>query len=304
MNEYIFCCDLTVPHYSCCFRFDSEEGLKYQEKYGLRGFEHNPPPLDEVLMNNYTRKPISFRINASSETIVDSGPGPYVPTWQTSPVLKKQQINDNLYRNPKHSHLVNRSIVEGKAVFGRFEYGVPGGINNTNSTTALLATLRSFVEKKEVGYLGALVVFVYFPIYENFDDVINQPSNGSGEDVSDTRQNRKVVGVLQNIVHWRAYLRYLLPSSIRGITVVLENTCDGFFTYTLFGAEANVTGFGDLHQPKFNKYERFAEFDVEKTVTDGTLEGTPVDLDSCNYVLHIYPSQVRMTKTGEELSAE
>jgi hypothetical protein len=268
-------------------QFYSEEGIKYQEKYGLGDFEHNPPPLDDVFMTNYTRKPISFHDKVSNKITEDNSHGPYLPTWQTSPVLKKQQINENLYRHPKHSHLVNRSIAEKKAVFGRFEYSVPGGINSTNETTALLATLRSFVERKQVGYLGALVVFVYFPIYESFDD---PPTSAAS--VGNTVLNREVVGVLQSIVHWRAYLRNLLPSSILGITVVLENTCDGFFTYTLSGEEANVTGFGDLHQPKFSGYQQTAAFNAEKTISDGTLNGTSVDLDECNYLLHIYPSQV------------
>lgn len=273
---------------------DSEEGIRYQDKYGLGNFEYNPPPLDDVLMTNYTRKVITYLNNVTNETVVDMGPGPYLPTWQTSPVLKKRGINNNLFHDPKHSYLVNRSITEKKAVFGRFDYGPAGGINATNTTTAFLATLRSFVEKKQVGSLGALVVSVYIPIYENFNDLVDMSTNTTNDTaVQDPNKDRQVVGVLHNVVHWRAYLRSLLPTSIRGIGVVLENTCDGFFTYTLYGAEANVTGFGDLHQTKFDSHGRTGSFDVETTVTDGTQNGIPVDVDGCNYVIHVYPTQVR-----------
>jgi hypothetical protein len=285
--------------YVILLNLHSNEGINYQENYGLGNFEYNPPPLEEVLMTNLTRKPITYLDNVKNESIVDMGPGPYLPTWQESPVLKKSHINDNLFRSEKYKYLLNRSLTDKKAVFGHFEYGPAGGINNTNTTTALLATLRSFVEKKEVGYLGALVVSVSFPIFENFNDMVYLPAGNVSQEVNSSsitprvpNQNRKVVGALLTIVHWRAYLRNLLPTSIKGITVVLENLCDGFFTYTLFGNDANVTGFGDLHQTKFSSYERIGTFDVENPVLDGTLDGIPVDVAGCHYSIHVYPTQV------------
>jgi len=46
-----------------------------------------------------------------------------------------------------------------------------------------------------------------------------------------------MVGLLQSIVPWDAYLRDLLPAGVTGIYVVLKNTCGQEYTYALDGSK-------------------------------------------------------------------
>lgn len=224
-----------------------ENGLRYQEEMGLGNLEYGPPPLDEVLMTNFTRMEI-FSYNDDGEKNIAAGPGPYLPKWQSSPLLKKDPVNDDILDDhSQHKVFAQKCIETGHAVLGNFENAPAGSIQHPNRTTALLATLRSFVEKKEVEYLGALFARLYLPIFDSFG------------------QDREVVAVLHAIIHWRAYLRKLLPSNVMGVVAVLQNSCDGYFSYEINGQDAAVLGFGDLHDPKFNQYERVVYFDIERT---------------------------------------
>jgi hypothetical protein len=240
---------------------------------GLGELENEPPELNEVLMTNYSRMPI-FHYNEAEEMVHEASPGLYVPKWQSNPVLRKDPVNQNILSHALHGSFVQRCLDTGHAVLGNFENAPAGSIRHPNKTTALLATLRSFVEKEEVEYLGALFSMLYLPIFDTFGP------------------NRQVVAVLQAIVHWRAFLRKILPDNVQGVTVVLENSCDGFYTYEINGRDAAVLGFGDSHDPKYDHYERVVFFDVEQTIVDGTENGLPIDLSACVYSLHVYPSQV------------
>jgi hypothetical protein len=95
---------------------------------------------------------------------------------------------------------------------------------------------------------------------------------------------------MKSAIHGRAYLRFLLPSNVRGITVVLENDCDGFHTYEINRNEAYVIGFGDQHDPKFDYMEQFGTFTIEN-LEDGTVSGIPLNQEGCPYSFQIYPTQ-------------
>lgn len=146
----------------------------------------------------------------------------YLPIWQTSPVLKYSYINENMLRRKNVSipqSEVARIVFENEdAILGGFIAAPPGSTRDKNPTTALFATLRSIVEGKEVAYLGDPMAQMYIPIFDKFDT-----------------SERKVVALLTAVVHWRAYFRKILPTNINGIHVVLDNSCDGFFTYELNG---------------------------------------------------------------------
>jgi len=50
------------------------------------------------------------------------------------------------------------------------------------------------------------------------------------------------------VMAFDAYLIDLLPDGVRGIYVIVENTCGGIFTYRLHGNQAEFLGVGDLHE--------------------------------------------------------
>ena len=61
------------------------------------------------------------------------------------------------------------------------------------------------------------------------------------------------------------------------------------FTYVLDGSEVKPLGFGDLHDPKFDKWGRKATFG-QVSLPDGTAMGITLD-HKCSYHIHVYPSQ-------------
>ncbi|CAB9498466.1 Receptor-type guanylate cyclase gcy [Seminavis robusta] len=64
-----------------------------------------------------------------------------------------------------------------------------------------------------------------------------------------------------------------------------------YFTIVIEGVEAYAVGHGDLHERKFNQYERRASYvKNDFKMNDGTLSGIPID-QTCTYQLRVYPSQ-------------
>lgn len=71
-----------------------EDGFAYQQDLGIDGFEINPPDTHETLLNEVTGNDI-FYYDKDGWPVVDEGPGPYLPSWETSPVLRKELVNEN-----------------------------------------------------------------------------------------------------------------------------------------------------------------------------------------------------------------
>lgn len=150
-----------------------------------------------------------------------------------------------------------------------------GDAFSANPVTAFFALLKSIAEGKPMNYAGDPVADLYFPIFDSFNTT-----------------TQKTVAVLNAILEWKTYFRNLLPSNINGVVVVLENTCNGTFTYVLNGEDEDVIpiGFGDHHDTKFDAYERTSAFG-DIILKDGTIHGIELEGDDCKYVLHVYPSQ-------------
>lgn len=125
----------------------SEAGLEFNTKMGY----------DSFLVQNVSSFPnvseISY-INDLNEVMIDADPGPYLSRWIFSPAVSSQIINYNLFQKESAAQYVHSCIDNKHAVFRSFEYGSPGTMQSEDSETALLATLRSIKEGKEVHYLG------------------------------------------------------------------------------------------------------------------------------------------------------
>jgi len=238
----------------------------------------------------------------------------YLPTWQTSPLLQRRYLNEDILSQPNataaSAHL---AIASHQAVLGSFVAAPFGKSSHSNPSTSKFATLHSMasataanadlvnVSKHETHYLGEPLTYLYIPIFDKYD-------------VS----TRKVVAVLQSLIHWRSYLRMALPQDIPPIRVVLDMKCpsmDGHdeasssYTYEVQGQEAYIVGFGDDHNAVMDKYKFQAEF-AHYHLNDGTVAGVHVvhpfqdDYASatttgnvagaCHYDMRIYPTQLFM----------
>ncbi len=204
---------------------------------------------------------------------LSSSKGPFLPRWQSSPVLRTNQINENIFEDPEVSQTAMDCVESKSAVFGGFVWSHRGPTTDPNTTTAHFATLRSMWDREKVEYLGDPMSNLFIPIFDKLDGT-----------------DRAVVGVLRSTIHWQSRMINILPETNRGITVVIDNKCDGNFTYELRGENAYVVGFGDRHDRAFDQYEVLGKF-LTENIDDGTSTGIPLNQEGCPYTFHIYPTQ-------------
>jgi hypothetical protein len=228
-------------------------------------------------MTNYTKRAIHY-IDSNGNELVSKGPGPYLPTWQASPVLKQENVNLNLLEHEEAAESVQHCLEKEVAIFGPFIHGPRGYLNSSDPTTSLIASLRSMEQHHAEEYLGAPVTNLYLPVFNSFD-----------------AKGRKLVAIMTAMIHWRSYFFDLLPDNIRGMVAVLDNNCYGKVTFTIDGAIATTTSINGDHDSDFDQYEKHISIEnfQSQSIADGTKHGLPLDLDGCLYDVHVYPSEVR-----------
>ncbi|CAB9511106.1 Receptor-type guanylate cyclase gcy [Seminavis robusta] len=110
--------------------------------------------------------------------------------------------------------------------------------------------------------------FMYHPVYKR----VREPGSG-------------VVATVTASVAWDASMRNLLPSNVRGILCVVENTCDQVFTYEINGKDAIYLGSGDMHNPKYDHLEVMVDLSMHTHPNFTTTPG------HCQYSMHVYPTE-------------
>uniref|UniRef100_A0A7S3DSF0 Phosphodiesterase n=1 Tax=Entomoneis paludosa TaxID=265537 RepID=A0A7S3DSF0_9STRA len=262
------------------------EGRAYQEELAANGFSRR-----RKMLENTTEKELNFDSGIGNriyqftpyfDTIVDPGPGPYTPVWQSSPVTFLDSINMNLIEFPGERENLEKVFETGEILFGGLNTHDPGDVNSDNLTTAWLAGLLSTFEGRPVEYKGDPITNAFFPIFDKTD----------GDD-------REVMAIMKIDFNWASYFENILPDNSRGVVVVLEN-CEGAFTYEINGAEVDLVGVGDQHDRKFTSDGRFGSFKDVLTVQDGSRQGMPLN-QVCPINIHVYPSQAFYDEHNSEL---
>ena len=255
-------------------QYPSEEGYAYQTAVGLNQLlpEANLSPSTLKANSSAHGKFAIFDLDKNGKPYVDPGPGPFLPVWETSPVLKRNWVNRNLFQDPVLGPEARRSLETNEAIIGRFQMAQPGSLHDANYATSFYASLLSVNAGTEVDYNGDPMSTVYVPVFNSFSP------------------NRTAMGVLTATVHWASYFRGILPSSIQGVIVVLENSCNDTYTYQIDGEDVIPIGAGDLHNPNFDAYVQSTEFSDHLKIEDGTIGGLTLNQDQCRYSIHVYPS--------------
>jgi class 3 adenylate cyclase len=250
----------------------SDEGHAFQQQIGIDTFVDDSQQTQQSWLTTNKVDPLHTFDNTGTPSLVQAT-GPYLPRWQTSPVLRTSVVNEDLFLKEGVGEVARTCIEYESAVLGGFVTAPAGPSTDPNPKTAFFATLRSMWEDKQVNYLGDPMAHLHIPIFDRFNST-----------------ERKVVAVLKSVIHWRAYFRKILPPNVNGITVVLHNECEGHFTYEIRGDEAYVVGFGDQHDRKFDEYERTGTFTTD-TINDGTAYGIKLHQEGCPYAIHVYPTE-------------
>jgi hypothetical protein len=249
------------------------EGYAYQADLGIDDLysqaqvETEDPELD--LSSGIANHIYTVSDEAGGMAAISPEERYYLPVWQTSPVSKRSVVNrDFAAKSQGITSCLDRDAV----VFEGMQSAEPGYEDSPNPVTSNMAWLLHLADGKKTKYDGDIFTTVYFPLYNNFEI------------------DRSTVGVMSIVIHWARYFRRILPKQIQGIVFVLDNGCDEPFTYMINGEDVVPLGHGDLHDPKYDRYERKASFREIDNIPDGTKFGLLLYQGRCPYTIRVYPS--------------
>jgi hypothetical protein len=181
------------------------EGSNYQESLGLgydqREIEFVPPVILALKSGSAAPEP---------------GPGPYMPTWQISPVTEYSYSNINLIANGSYyARTIATSIETGKILISNLEVAGAGSFENATAHyyTRYYSYLLSFAGGVPTRYEGDPISFIFYPVFDSFNS-----------------SDRDVVGVVSAAINWALYFKDILPPNTPGVYIVLENPCQRYIT--------------------------------------------------------------------------
>lgn len=191
---------------------------------------------------------------------------------QSSPILASPRdlVNWNLLDYPGYAPYTVLCHESGDVTIGGIDTAIPGDITSEVLATSFFAFILSYAAGKNVGYQGDPFSSVYIPVYDSYDN------------------ERKTVGVLVSVMRWATFFEDILPPNSEAVTIVLENTIEGAFTYLVTPTEAIFQGKGDLHDTKYDHLVRKANFDNLKMET-GTI-AFKLNQSLNQYTMKVYPT--------------
>lgn len=224
------------------------------------------------------RWPIWFH-NRKGLAVTDKGEGPYLPTWQTTPIIYNgQEVNENIFKSRRAYIGANESFSSQSVVVDRFLTAPKGDLHSEDSDTAFFSLLLGIKEQSQVEYPGDPLSQVFFPIFDA------RFYSQNGETDLDT------VGVMVAWIRWMDYFKDTLPADMKGIVVVLKDSCGGNFSYVVDGPEAKPFGEGDLHNSRYDAMRRNASLESVQTIDDGTEKGLAFKQGHCTVTIDVFPS--------------
>ena len=147
------------------------------------------------------------------------------PIWQTSPpVIRSEMINFNLFSDEETRNTEGAANELRQGVLGRIhDYTSYSGVFTDKEQhhafhTSLVQNVAGHDEGTHSGYSHPHVVLIQ-PIFEDIMDI----------------ENSKIVGHLHALITWDRYVVNLLPEGIKGINVVIRNSCGQVHQYEIIG---------------------------------------------------------------------
>jgi hypothetical protein len=217
----------------------------------------------------------------SSAPIVDQGPPPFLPGWQSSPP-RESWINFNFASHDVIGSSVEEAVRSKKAVLSKMM-----GLSSTNQSIGELLLLGTNEGVEDTSATGPTLSLLY-PLYDRF-----------GAD-------RQIVGLLsaQSMVEtlWKASL----PFHSDTVEAVLENTCGQVVTYRIKGETIEYRGDG---MQRDTNDENDSSLEVSLDLVPGVdylgepllyhIQGNSVEdgadnninIGGCDYVLRIHATQ-------------
>jgi len=165
-----------------------------------------------------------------------------------------------------------KSIDTEHVIISEFVFSSPGYMDSIDAHTAFFSLLLSVARKEVVEYKGDPMSLISLPIFDSFE------------------HDRHPVAVMVAWINWAMYFESVLPDTVHGIVAVLSDSCGGFYTIQIDGAQVQLLGQGDLHDPKFSDKKWSTRFLKDQKVHDGTKLGVLLNQRVCNIAIDVYPS--------------
>lgn len=194
--------------------------------------------LNEVGYLPDMRKP------SSDGFIADDEWSEYWPMWLYSPPPAQYgAVNWNLITVPDYLAVVEAMRrLRGESVITKVRRSVSTGTAFTKEEHDAMHSQLGTGSSSDHPH-----AFIWTPLYQE----MNNPQS-------------KFVAILATGFAWDFSLRNLLPREVKGITVVISNTCNQTYTYRIAGIDAFYLGEGDLHEAKYTNYCRRKELSLLK----------------------------------------
>lgn len=180
-------------------------------------------------------------------------------------------VNWNIVTYPLYAPYIKTASESGEVAIGGIDLSPPGDITKPSFATSFYAFILSYAAGKNVAYLGDPFSTVFVPVFDSYDE------------------EKKPVAVILAVLKWAAYFEGVLPPNSKALTVVLDNTCDGLFTYLVSADSVEYIGVGDLHNTAYTTMGRDGSFDDLVNNTEQT--GFKLNQDHCAYTIHVYPTK-------------
>jgi hypothetical protein len=169
------------------------------------------------------------------------------PFWQSSPA-DAASVNQNLLANKDIAHLFSLVVEMNHTV-----------ISHAVQIDRLFDFVFDLHEKERKKNPHS---FIMEPVYAEF------------------YENPVLVGILIAISAWENLFDRVLPEGTNGLVCVVKDTCGNVFTYEINGEIATHLGYLDLHDERFDQYQRTTPIEL--------YESEAASL--CKHDLYIYPS--------------
>jgi hypothetical protein len=221
-------------------------------------------------------------------------PGPYLPTWQSSPVIPTSYAPYNWDLQTQIVTASADTVLKTKRAVITEAYMIPD-FNNAEQLAETQAFADWFGEFVRPGEDPMEPVSdIYYPILTSMRDSVSVDIMDK-VDMDDPENN--VVAILALSIYWRDTLKQILPPGSNGIVVVFESPCNPSFTYRIDGPDARYLGSGDLHDERYDNLVQSSKLknslhddDAGDHDYDHFYTGIHVHEEHCPFTIQVYPS--------------
>lgn len=205
----------------------------------------------------------------------DPGVDTMFPMWQSSPLIVppsgEMTVNFNMAYLPWYADHLKQAVQTSQTTIGGMLMAPRGNVTTDHLNTAFFSFILSYAAGELVPYQGDPFSSVFVPIFDSFG------------------RDKKTVGAIYTVIQWASYFKDVLPASSPPVRVVLENSCEGRFTFLVSEEAVLPVGQGDFHHAKYSHLGRKGGFDnLSKKLKTGSI---PLNEDICKYTMTVYPTE-------------